>query len=243
MPRIALSSDPAQLVVRPCLPERLRLGIANQSSEAGFTDVYVTAEAPLQSSKTVISTYVPARATVFVNVRVSAPPSAAAGEREIAFAAGRREKLAVPVTVAAPPDRHCLQVTATATSAQRSPDYGPDKAIDGNPGTLWHTMYSPTRDALPQSITLDVGGVRALVELVYQPRADGNRNGIITGYNIYASADGRSFTKVGSGAWAADAARKTAPFDAPDARFIRLEAVEGFGGFASAAEIVLFGRP
>jgi hexosaminidase len=76
-------------------------------------------------------------------------------------------------------------------------------------------------------------------ELVYQPRI-GNRNGIITDYEIAASADGATFATVAGGTWAADASRKTAGFSAPSARFIRLTALAGVGGFASAAEIVLF---
>lgn len=241
---IELSSEPARLEVRPCLPETLRLGITNESSEARFVDVHVTAEAPVESSKKTISTYVPAESTVFVNVRVSAPRGAAAGEYEMLFEEGRREKLTVPVALVAPPEAQCLpreDMTATATSAQE-PTYAPEKAIDGDEASIWHTRYSPERDPLPQSITLDLGSAYDVAELSYQPRPGGG-NGTITAYNVYASPDGQTFTKVASGTWTADASRKTATFSAPGARYVRLEATEGIGGFASAAEIVLFGQP
>lgn len=242
---VALASEPAQLELRPCLSQTLELAITNESSEARFVDVYVRADAPLDSSKTVISTYVPADARVTVDVRIAAPQSTPGGEYEVRFTQGRRERLTVPVTVSAPTDRLCLpreQMTAAATSAQL-PTYGPENVLDGDLATIWHTKYSPTRDPLPQSITLDLGGRYDVAELSYQPRVDGNINGAITAYNVYASSDGQTFTRVANGTWAADASRKSATLEAADTRYLRLEAIEGYGGFASAAEIVLFGRP
>lgn len=243
--RISLSADVERLAIRPCLPESMRLGITNHGPQGRFVDVSITAQTPLQSSKPAVTTYVPAAGTAYVNLRISALVDAVAGTYEVRFATGRTEQLAVPATVVTSPDTRCLPretMTATATSAQASPDYGPRYAIDGTDTTVWHTRYSPVSDVLPQSITLDLDGTHDVADLVYQPRTSGSMNGTITAYVVYASPDGQTFTKVAEGTWAADRTRKTANVGAANVRHLRLEAIQGHGGYASAAEIVLFGR-
>ena len=135
-------------------------------------------------------------------------------------------------------ERHCHR----ATSHRRS---GAGNALDGNPATLWHSQYSPERLPLPQSITLDLGGVYDVSELAYLPRTDGSLNGTITAYNVYASSDGQSFTRVAAGAWQDSSDLKFSKFSAAEARYIR---AGGYGeprrkDLASAAEIYLFGHP
>lgn len=243
--KISLSANVDRLTVRPCLPEAIRLGITNNGATAGFFDVYVDAERPLQSSKPVVTTYVPAGSTVYTNIAISASVDAAAGTYDVTFTTGRSESLTVPATVATSPETQCLprdRMTATATSAQQSPDYGARYAIDGADATFWHTRYSPTRDVLPQSITLDLGSTYDVAELVYQPRTSGSMNGTITAYTVYGSADGETFSQLTKGTWPADRTRKTATVNAPAIRHLRLEVTEGYGGYASAAELVLFGR-
>lgn len=133
------------------------------------------------------------------------------------------------------------QMTATVTSAQSG--YPPGNAIDGNCNTFWHTEYSPVRVNPPQSITLNLGGSYNTDGLTYVPRQDGNSNGIITAYNVYVSADGQNFTQVASGTWADDATAKAATWSAAPARYVRLEATAGHGGFVSADEINIAGSP
>jgi hypothetical protein len=133
-------------------------------------------------------------------------------------------------------------LSATASSFQ--PDQGnePGKAVDGDDKTYWHSAWNP-HAPLPQWITVDRGAVGTVTCLTYLPRQSGGSNGDITTYNIYVSTDGNTFTKVGNGKWAANAARKFANFPPTDARYVRLEAVEGVGNFASAAEITLSATP
>lgn len=133
------------------------------------------------------------------------------------------------------------QMTATATSWHSG--YEPSKAIDGDPNTMWHSEWSPYQ-ALPQAITLNLGGTYNVSGLQYQPRIDsggGSSNGIITSYNIYVSTDGKTFEKVASGTWALDKTQKAASFTASGIRYVRLEAVQGYNGYASAAEINIIG--
>lgn len=242
---ISLSSNVERLNVRPCLPEATEVGITNHTRKGRFVDVYVTAESPLRSSKPNVTTYVPAGGTVHVAVRISAPIDAPSGDYAIRFDANTAAPLVIPASVVNPPDVRCLpheSLTATATSAQVSPDYGPWLAVDGAESTLWHTRYSPVRDVLPQSITVDLGTAHDVAELVYVPRTSGNLNGTITSYVVYGSVDGQSFSQLSKGSWPADRVRKSVALDTTDLRYIRLEALEGYGGYASASELVFFAR-
>jgi alpha-galactosidase len=125
-------------------------------------------------------------------------------------------------------------VSATATSAHDG--FPASAAIDGRPSTIWHDEFSP-QAPLPQSIVVDLGGVRAVDGLTYQPRLDAPTTGTITGYRIEVSADGSAFTEVASGTWDGDKALKSVAFSSAQARYVRLTATTGDGGYASAAEV------
>jgi F5/8 type C domain-containing protein/alpha-galactosidase-like protein/glycosyl hydrolase family 59 (putative galactocerebrosidase) len=131
------------------------------------------------------------------------------------------------------------QMTATAGSYQAG--YPPGNAIDGNPGTLWHTEWSPDRAYPPQSITLDLGGSYNVSGLRYLPRQDGNPNGIITGYQVLTSQDGSTFTQVAAGSWAQDETLKQVTFPAVRARYVELVGVQAGNDYVSAAEINVIG--
>jgi Glycosyl hydrolase family 59/F5/8 type C domain len=126
------------------------------------------------------------------------------------------------------------QMTASATSYHMQ--YEPRNAVDGSVQSIWHTEYSP-KAPLPQSITIGLGGQYKVGEVTYQPREDGNTNGIITGYVLSVSNDGTTFTPVASGTWSFDDARKQIVLPPTQARYIRLTAEQAGGGYASAAEI------
>lgn len=131
------------------------------------------------------------------------------------------------------------QITATATTAHtanyRGYTFGAARAVDDRPETYWHSEFQP-HAPLPQSITLDLGRRRTVGGLAYRPRPEGS-NGMITAYDVYTSDDGTTFTKVTSGTWPATTATKLATWPALSTRYVRLQATEGVGGFASAAEI------
>lgn len=247
---VALSADPAQLEIRQCLPQTIDVSMTNESSEPVYADVTITPQAPLEVSRQHISTYLPAGYTYVRPVQVSAPIGSAPGDYSVLLESGNggkgtRERLTVPVSVVGPPCIPREQMSATATSYESTAGAVPENVLDGNLATLWHTQYNPERLPLPQSITLDLGGVYDVSQLAYQPRTDGGLNGTITAYNIYASSDGQSFSKVGSGAWQDDSTLKFSAFEATGARYIRLEATQSHEGkdLASAAEIYLFGQP
>ncbi|WP_236284313.1 glycoside hydrolase family 2 TIM barrel-domain containing protein [Paenibacillus allorhizoplanae] len=132
------------------------------------------------------------------------------------------------------------QMTASATSEEL---FGENNAasmvLDGDPNTIWHTKWDKS-NPLPQSITLNLGGTYDLNKIKVLPRQDGQGNGMITAYNVYASMDGIQYTEVISGTWAEDAEEKTAEFPVTRTSFIQLKVTAGVGGYASAAEINVF---
>jgi hypothetical protein len=126
------------------------------------------------------------------------------------------------------------EMTATATSSFEGS--GPENAIDGDDATLWHSATGP-ENPLPQALTLDLGGEYSTSALVYTPRQDVNCNGTIMGYRIHVSSDGVTFSEVAHGAWSYSYHRKYAEWAPVRARFVRLEAVDGYKGLASAAAV------
>jgi alpha-galactosidase len=132
-------------------------------------------------------------------------------------------------------------MSATASTANYW--YPPSAAIDGRLTTFWHSEFQPPRP-LPQSITLDLGAVRDVTGLTYQTRLDGTSTGTITGYVVATSADGRAYTDVARGNWADDSEVKSVMLGAASAaRYVRLTAEQGDGGYAAAAEIGVADRP
>jgi len=129
-----------------------------------------------------------------------------------------------------------------ATSTSQHVGYEASKAIDGNRETMWHTEWAP-HEPLPQSIILDLGSVYHVTGLDYQTRTDFKPDGIVTEYNIYGSVDGENFFKIEDGVWEHDYSPKRADFQGTDVRFIRLEATQGSGNAASAAEIKVRYQP
>ncbi|MBA3937000.1 MAG: discoidin domain-containing protein [Planctomycetes bacterium] len=129
------------------------------------------------------------------------------------------------------------QPVATASSFQGGNE--PGRALDGDGGSLWHSRWGEPRATLPQWLMIDQGEVAAVACLMYQPRPDGG-NGTVTRYNVAVSSDGLAFTVVAKdGQWAATGKRKVAVFAPVQARYVRLEVLEGVGGFASAAEVAV----
>lgn len=241
-----LTADTERVELLRCVGyETLAIRVENRSPEPMYADVFVSADAPLQVSRDVLSTYLPVGYQVDLPLRVDVPPDTPPGSYSLlAVSGGRRgAELTVPVTVEVPADEDCVpgpRMTAAATSFQTR--YGPELAIDGDPGTFWHSQFSPALP-LPQAITLDLGGVYDLTGLRVRPRGDGNPTGNITGWTISTSTDGTTFTPAASGTWSGAPTTEVPRFDAPGARAMRLEATAGVGHLAAVAELVPLGRP
>lgn len=223
--RIAL--DHCELATRRA---EVAVRVVNNTGEAVSRPVTVTAAAPLAANPAETSLDVPAGQGATGTVTVTAPRDTPPGEHEITVRIGD-EATKVPVTVT----ETCTEPAVFATSFH--PGREPEFAVDGDIATFWHSEYSPPHP-LPQSITLNLGEVKQVGKVNYQPRFDGNLNGTILDYRVYVSTDGETFTQVATGTWATDARQKTASFDPVDARYVRLESTRSSGGsYASAAEV------
>jgi beta-galactosidase len=113
-------------------------------------------------------------------------------------------------------------------------------AIDGDPGTCWHTKWGPGEPKHPHEIQIDLGALYELSGVTYLPR-QGSRNGRIAGYEIYVSRAGTKWGRpVATGTFRDTAARQTVRFDAPViARYLRLVATSEVRGrpWTSLAEL------
>jgi alpha-L-fucosidase len=70
------------------------------------------------------------------------------------------------------------------------------KAIDDNPGTIWHTRYNGGADPMPHHISVDMGEIVAIRGFTYTPRQDPWDGGIIMSARFEVSPDGKNWTIV-----------------------------------------------
>jgi beta-galactosidase len=117
----------------------------------------------------------------------------------------------------------------------------PERAIDNDPSTFWHSRYSPTAQGLPHSLTLDFTKVQRVGSILLTPRQDGNDHGRIRDYAIYLSDDGKSWGEpVAKGTLRNSENRATIRLDrSREARYLRLVVLgeHSNGGYASLAEL------
>ena len=133
--------------------------------------------------------------------------------------------------------------TISVTASSEETDGGSAfLAADGDPATNWRMRSGTVSDALPQQVLFDLVEVTDVRRLRYLPPQQG-AEGIITAWTLSASIDGKAFTQVAVGTWAADAALKTIDFASRAARFLKLEITAGEGGKAAAAEFTIERTP
>ncbi|MDQ1017584.1 RICIN domain-containing protein [Streptomyces afghaniensis] len=123
---------------------------------------------------------------------------------------------------------------------------GPLHAIDGLSDVRYETCWSTWGLPLPQSITIDLGGVWSNVStLEYLPkqwnRTD-STDGDITSYTISTSTDGVSFTQVATGTWAGDHKTKLVEWPARNVGFVRIKVNAATGGYANIGGLRIGGR-
>ncbi len=149
------------------------------------------------------------------------------------YAAGIRKEIPVDV----------MKATAGSSETSQASE-GPEKALDGNNGTLWHSAYSYSGVMEDLWYQLELDEVYLVDGFRYQPRTSGT-NGLITKYEIYTSVDGAVWTKAAEGSWASDASLKDVEFEAVEAKYVKLVPLAAGSTtstkFASAAEIRLTG--
>ncbi|KAI9167883.1 Galactose oxidase [Paramyrothecium foliicola] len=130
--------------------------------------------------------------------------------------------------------------TATASSSQTGNE--PGRVLDGSSATLWHSGYSPTVANLPHEITIDMKQRFVVNGISYQPRQDGNSNGIIGRHRIAISDNGQAWSTVAEGIYLSDNTVKYSFFTVSTARYVRITALSEIQGqqFASIAEVNVY---
>lgn len=131
-----------------------------------------------------------------------------------------------------------------AFASSQEPDEGDASyLVDGDPSTIWHTMYSITLAKYPHWVDFDAGKQKVIKGFSYQARQDGSLNGCIKDYEIYVSNDNKNWGEpVAKGSFEKTAKLQKVMFGKPvKARYVRLRALNEQSGqdYASGAEFTL----
>ena len=108
-------------------------------------------------------------------------------------------------------------------------------AVDGNPGTFWHSDWI-IGDGLPATFALELQDTALLRGFRYTPRADMNRGRVAT-YAVEVSLDGKKWLPWGAeGVFPDSAEKQTVNFTSPvRAKFFPLTTKSDHGGANQAA--------
>lgn len=131
-----------------------------------------------------------------------------------------------------------------AFASSQEPDEGDASyLVDGDPSTIWHTMYSITLAKYPHWVDFDAGKQKVIKGFTYLARQDGSLNGCIKDYEIYVSNDNKNWGEpVAKGSFEKTAKLQKVMFGkSVKARYVRLRALNEQSGqdYASGAEFTL----
>lgn len=131
-----------------------------------------------------------------------------------------------------------------AFASSQEPDEGDASyLVDGDPSTIWHTMYSITLAKYPHWVDFDAGKQKVIKGFTYLARQDGSLNGCIKDYEIYVSNENKTWGEpVAKGSFEKTAKLQKVMFGKPvKARYVRLRALNEQSGqdYASGAEFTL----
>ena len=134
-----------------------------------------------------------------------------------------------------------VPIEVVYVSSEEGPDDGYAKyLVDGDPSTIWHTMYSITVPKYPHWVDFDCGEMKLIKGFTYLPRQDGSPNGNIKHYQVQLSADGKTWSEpVLEGDFENSSKEKKVMLPKPQkARYLRFTALSSQNGadFASGAE-------
>ncbi len=114
------------------------------------------------------------------------------------------------------------------------------RAMDGDPATMWHTVWGTGEPAHPHDLLLDLGASHVIEGFVYLPRQDCS-NGTIAAYEFYVSEDKKDFgSPAAAGTFGQPNAEYTVKLSAPvRGRYVRLRGLSEVSGRAwtSVAEL------
>lgn len=145
----------------------------------------------------------------------------------------------VPTSCVNEPERNTLLIEYAPFGALdlNEDDSSPAmNVLDWESDSIWHSSRQQ-HGQFPQGLFLMFEGIPFITALAYTPRQDGNNEGNITQYVIEASADGSYFFEVARGSWPDNAETKIVCFERQQVSRLRLIALQGVGGYASACKI------
>jgi pectate lyase len=146
---------------------------------------------------------------------------------------------------AAPAEERVVEVKVRADSEH--PGNEAFRAMDGNPGSIWHSQWKPPAAVtpLPHDIVADLGGAYEISGFTYAPRPN-SRNGRIKDYEAYLSDAGASSLPLAGepgepivkGTFSNPNGENVVKFAAPvKGRYFRLRALSNVTGQSSWAGI------
>lgn len=140
------------------------------------------------------------------------------------------------------PKIEAIPMLIKSVSSQEVGEGNAEHLLDGDPSTIWHTMYSVTVAQYPHWIDFDAGDAKTMKGFTYLPRQDGS-NGHIKGYSVQVSMDGQNWSEpIAEGEFDKSRTLKTVNFSKPAlGRYIRFTALSSQNGqdFASGAEFTV----
>jgi len=119
------------------------------------------------------------------------------------------------------------------TNEEKQGGHVASQALDGNPGTYWHSQYVKTRGDYPYEFQVDLGASHDVSGFCVLPRQV-EETGRIKDYAFYVSSDGKAWGEpVAEGSWPNSPKLQTVRCKPTTGRYVRLLAKSG----------VLAGRP
>lgn len=131
-----------------------------------------------------------------------------------------------------------ILLKVVAASSQEPGEGSAEHLVDGNPNTIWHSMYSVTVSKHPHWVDFDAGEVKNIRGFSYLPRTNGT-NGNVRDYSVHISIDGNEWGEpVITGRFPNQSSIQRVTFSSPvKGRYIRFTALSEQNGqdFASGA--------
>ena len=122
-------------------------------------------------------------------------------------------------------------VKVKVRASSESAGYPCSAAMDGNPGTFWHTQFGSFEPAPPHELIVDLGAAYEISGFGYTPRP-GATNGTVKGYEFYVSDSKKNFGKpVAKGTLAKRDAETVVKFTAKaKGRYLKFRALSEIAG-------------
>ena len=148
---------------------------------------------------------------------------------------------------AAPAEERVVRVAIRADSEHSGLEAF--RAMDGNPATIWHSVWRGAVTPLPHEIVVDLGKPRTITGFTYLPRPADCKNGNIKDYEVYLSNNADESkplakgTPIAKGTFPNEVGESVVKFDAPKkGRYFRLRALSNVTGqptWAGIGELTL----